>query len=232
MLVTSQVRRSRRVRTVPRVAAAVAASALLLGGCAQNAPGVAAEVGSDAITDEQVDELAQALCVLSSGGQQAGPVPTQQVRRQSLQILLDNELAEDLVDPESVDPDQVAAAVEQAAPSVEALPADLRPTFSDAVEAFATAQLGLTALGRESLVEEGTEEPDEQAAATEGQRLRAQYAEEAGVAVDPRFGVFEEGRVQPSDGSLSVAVSDAAKASSGGDAVGTDLPANLTCTAG
>ncbi len=229
MLVTSPVR---RVRPVPRLAAAVAAVTLLLTGCAQNAPGVAAEVGGDAVTDEQVDELAEALCVLSSGGEQAGPVPTQQVRRQALQILVDNELAEDLVDPESVDRDQVAAAVEQAAPSVEALPADLRGPFSDAVEAFATAQLGLTALGRESLAEEGTDEPDEQAVAAEAQRLRVQHAEEAGVAVDPRFGVFEEGRLQPSDGSLSVAVSDAAKASSGGDAVGTDLPANLTCSAG
>ena len=229
MRVTNRVDRG-RVRAVPRVAAAVAV--LLLAGCAQNPPGVAAEVGGDAITDEQVDELAEALCALSAGGEQAGPVPTQQVRRQALQILLDNELAEDLIDPESVDSEQVAAAEEQAQPSVEALPADLRAPFSEAVTAFATAQSGLAALARETLVEGGTARPDEQAVLTEGQRLRTEYAERAGVEVDPRFGTYSDGLLEPSDGSLSVPVSDAAAASAAGQASGADLPANLTCSAG
>ena len=94
MRVAGRARPGRRV--------AVAMAALLLTGCAQNAPGVAAQVGEDRITDKQVDDLAEALCVLSTGAQQGGgPVPTQQMRRQALQILLDIELADDLVDPES-----------------------------------------------------------------------------------------------------------------------------------
>ena len=216
------------------VASTAALAALLLAGCAQNAPGVAAEVGSDRITDEKVDELAEALCALNADAEEGAAVPTQQVRRQALQILLDNQLAGALIDPDSVDREQVAAARQQAAASSQSLPERLRGTFDEAVEGFATSQLGLAELGRESLAEEGTTEPDEQAALTEGQRLRVEYAEEVGVTLDPRFGTWDEGLVQPSDGSLSVAVTDQAKASSASDpsAAATDLPANLTCSAG
>ena len=223
------------VRVGPARRAAVAVAALLLTGCAQNPPGVAAEVGSDQVTDEQVDELAEALCVLNAAGdQQAAPVPTQQVRRQALQILLDNQLAGAIIDPDAVDRDQVAAARQQAAGTSQALPERLQGVFDEAVEGFATAQLGLTELGQESLAEAGEADAEAEAALTEGQRLRVAYAEEVGVSLDPRFGTWDEGLVQPSDGSLSVAVSDQAKASTAADAAtaATDLPANLTCSAG
>ena len=223
------------VRPLGRAAVAVAAWLLagLLSGCAQHAPGVAAEVGDERITDEQVDELAEALCVLNAGGAEGAPVPTQQVRRQALQILLDTELARGVVDADAVDREQLAAARQQAAASREALPERLRGTFDEAVEGFATSQLGLVELGRESLAEEGGADADEQAALAEGQRLRAEHAEEVGVSVDPRFGTWAEGQVQPSDGSLSVAVSDQARASATDTpAAATDLPANLTCSAG
>ncbi len=215
-----------------RLATAVLA-VLLVTGCAQNAPGVAAQVGDDRISDEQVDELAEALCVLSDdAGQAQGPVPTQQVRRQALQILLDNQLAAGIIDPDAVDDEQLDAFRQQVAAPREALPERLRGPFDEAVEGFAIAQLGLAVLGRESLGAEGTEEPDDQAALAEGQRLRNRHAREVGVSVDPRFGTFARGQVQASDGSLSVAVSDQAKASATADGVGTDLPANLSCSAG
>ena len=220
--------RSSRLRRA-RLATAVLAG-LLVTGCAQNPPGVAAQVGDDRITDEQVDELAEALCVLNSAQQsQQGPVPTQQVRRQALQILLDNELAAGIIDPAAVDKEQLAAARQQAAATRQSLPERLRDTFDDAVDGFATSQLGLVALGRESLIAKGTRNPDDQAALAEGQKLRTRHAQEVGVSVDPRFGSFEKGQLQPSDGSLSVAVSAQAKASASGDTTGTDLPANLSC---
>ncbi len=214
--------------------AAVAVAALLLTGCAQNAPGVAAEVGSDRITDEQVDELAEALCVLSAGDEQAAPVPTQQVRRQALQILLDNQLAGAMIDPDTIDREQVAAALQQFAGTSQALPERLRSAFEEAAEGFVTSNVGLVELGRESLAEAGEADAEDEAALAEGQRLRVEHADEVGVSLDPRFGTWDEGLVQPSDGSLSVAVSDEAKASTAADAAtaATDLPANLTCSAG
>ncbi len=226
MRVAGRARPGRRV--------AVAMAALLLTGCAQNAPGVAAQVGDDRITDEQVDELAEAPCLLNAGAgaTQGSPVTGQQTRRQALQILLDNALAADVIDPDAIDKKQVAAALQQAAQSIDSLPERLQGTFEDAVTSFATSQLGLAALGRESLEDKGTDDPDQQAALAEGQRLLVKYADKAGVSVDPRFGVLEKGQVKPADGSLSVPVSDQAKASNRGDGIGSDLPANLTCNNG
>lgn len=212
--------------------ASVALAALLLSACAQNPPGVAAELGDQRITDEQVDQLAEALCALTAGAAQGTPVATQPVRRQALQILIDIQLAAALVDPGSVDREQLAAARQQAAESRQALPERLRGTFDEAVKGFASSQLGLAQLGRESLQDQGTAQPDEQAALVEGQRLRVQYAEEVGVTVDPRFGTYAEGVLEPTDGSLSVAVSDEAVASTSPQPTGTELPANLTCNAG
>ena len=221
-------------RAAVRVPAAVAAAvaALLLSGCAQNAPGVAAEVGDERITDEEVDQLAEALCVLSAGSAQGAPVPMQQVRRQALQILVDNELAAAVIDPDSVERGQVAAARQQAAESREALPERLQETFDDVVEDFATSQLGLAELGRTSLEKKGTPDADDQAALAEGQRLRAKRAAKIGVSVDPRFGTYADGQLQPTDGSLSVAVSEQARASTSVEGGGAELPANLTCSAG
>jgi hypothetical protein len=224
---------SRRVR--PGRLATTALAVLLLTGCGQNAPGVAAQVGNDRITDEQVDQLAEALCVLSASApqaQQAQPVTSQQTRRQALQVLIDNALADDLIDPDAVDKAQVAAVQKQQEANLQALPERLRGSFDDTVAAFATTQLGLAALGRQSLLDKGTKKPDQQASLTEGQRLLLAQADKAGVTVDPRFGTFEDGQVGGTDGSLSVAVSDQAKASTGEADSSGDLPANLLCSAG
>jgi outer membrane murein-binding lipoprotein Lpp len=212
-----------------RLGAAVLAG-LLVTGCAQNAPGVAAQVGDHRITDEQVDQLAEALCVLNADSAQ-GQVPTQQVRRQALQILLDNQLADDIIDPEAVDKEQLAAARQQAQASRDTLPERLQDTFDDAVEGFASSQLGLVELGRQALIEKGTKNPDDQSALEEGQKLRARHAREVGVSVDPRFGTFAKGQLEPSDGSLSVPVSEAARSSVSAEGASGDLPANLACSA-
>jgi hypothetical protein len=212
-----------------RLAIAVLTAALLTG-CAQNAPGVAAQVGDDTITDKQVDQLAEALCLLNAQSQQ-GQVPTQQVRRQALQILLDNTLAADIIDPDEVDKKQLLDARQQVQASRDSLPERLRAPFDDAVVGFATAQLGLVALGRQALEDNGTKNPDDQTALTEGQKLRTRHAREVGVSVDPRFGQFQRGQLKPSDGSLSVPVSKEAQASASADGAGLDLPANLSCSA-
>lgn len=222
------------VRKKPGRLAAAALAVLLVSGCAQNAPGVAARVGDDAISDKQVDKLAEALCVLNAKApaQGQGPVPTQQVRRQALQILIEIEIADGIIDPDAVDKEQLATAEQQTQAQAEALPDRLRGTFDDAVEGFFSAQLGLAALGRKSLIDKGTENPDDTAAQTEGQRLRTRYARSVGISVDPRFGTFTQGQLKPSDGSLSVPVSAQARASATADGVGATLPANLSCASG
>jgi hypothetical protein len=79
------------------------------------------------------------------------------------------------------------------------------------VREFATAQQAILELGRESLEESGQGDEtatNDEAAFAEGDRLRSEYAAEADIEVDPRFGTVEDGVVTPADGSLSVPVSD------------------------
>jgi hypothetical protein len=207
----------REVRTAPRrgrAAASVAAvsAALLLSSCGGNAPGVAATVAGDRITDEKVDEFAQVLCSLEAvpGGESG--TPTRAARLTSLQILVANELADDIADVENVDNSGVALTLDSLNAGRETVPEDVRDTFDEVVREFAVAQQAILELGQESLEAEGQAEAaaDENAAFTEGDRLRSEYAAEVDIEVDPRFGTVEDGAVRPADGSLSVPVSELA----------------------
>lgn len=194
-----------------RMAFAAAASALLLTSCSGGTPGVAAEVAGDRITDEQVDDFAQVLCALGGlPGGEAG-TPSKSARYGSLRILLGNEIAAELTDVEQVDRAAVAAAVEQLNASRDTVPDHLLDTFDEVVEDYSRAQNAIIELGRESLRSSGQEgEVTDDAAFNEGERLRAEYAQQADIEIDPRFGTLEEGVLQPGNGSLSVPVSDLA----------------------
>ena len=220
-------------RTVLRGAASAAAALLLLSGCGETAPGVAAEIGSDRITDEQVDDFAEVLCAIGGvAGGEAG-TPTRSARFASLQILMSNELTADIADLDDVSSDQVSAILDQMTPARELLSEGETDTFDQVAEEFARAQAAIIELGRESLEESGRpgEIPD-QAAFAEGQRLLSEHAQQADIEVDPRFGQVVEGALQPSSGSLSVPVSELAVAGSSaeaGEELAGMLPASQKC---
>ena len=216
-----------------RRAGAVAAAALLLSACGDTAPGVAAQVEGDRITDEQVDDFAQVLCSIGGVPGTESGAPTRSARFASLQILLANELTADIADVDEVSPESVAAVLEGMSQAREALSEDQRATFDEVAEDFARSQTAIIELGRESLQVEGqsTEVPDEEAYA-EGQRLLVEYAEEADIDVDPRFGEVVDGTLQPTSGSLSVPVSDLAvqgASPEAGEGLTSLLPASQKC---
>jgi hypothetical protein len=238
--VTSDVREGRqdsarrRRRGVAAAAVPLLSAALLLSSCGGNAPGVAATVAGDRITDEKVDEFAQVLCSL--GGLPGGDsgTPTRTARNSSLQILIGNELAADIADVDNVDKEGVALTVESLNAGRETVPEDVRDTFDEVVQEFAAAQQAILELGRESL-EEGGGDPaaiNEEAAFAECDRLRSEYAAKADIEVDPRFGTVVDGVVKPADGSLSVPVSDLAvqgAAEQGEGDLASLLPATQKC---
>jgi hypothetical protein len=190
----------------------VASTAMLLASCSQNPPGVAADVDGSHITDSEVDEFALVLCSLNAptDGSAAEVTPSKGVRTQALSLLLNIDMAAQIADPETADSEQVGQAVTQAASSREQVPADLRDVFDKLVKDYAIAQLSLTALGQESLTQQGQPAGDAQAAFTEGDRLRTEFAKTADITIDPRFGSLVDGVLTPSSGSLSVAVSNSA----------------------
>ena len=220
-------------RTVLRSAATAAAALLLLSACGGTAPGVAAEVEGDRITDEQVDAFAEVLCTIGgvSGGE-AG-APTRSARFASLQILMANELTQDVADVEEVPAEQVSAILEGMAPAREALSGEQLETFDEVAREFARAQTAIVELGRESMEGSGQQgEITDEAAYAEGQRLLTEHAAEADIEVDPRFGEVVDGALRPGNGSLSVPVSDLAvqgAAAEPGDQLASLLPASQKC---
>jgi len=202
-------RRSRRGAAVAAVSAA-----LLLSSCGGNAPGVAATVAGDRITDERVDEFAQVLCSLGGQPGAEADTPTRAARLNSLRILVANELAADIADLEDVDKSGVALTVESINAGRETVPEGVRDTFDEVVREFAVAEQAILQLGEESLRDSGQGGDgaiNEEAARAEGARLRSEYAAEADIDVDPRFGTVEDGVIGPADGSLSVPVSELAR---------------------
>lgn len=199
-----------RPRKGPVWGVAAVVAVLLLSGCGQPAPGVAAEVEGDEITQDQVDDFAEVLCALGSVQAAQAQTPSRAARFSALEILLGNELAFDLAAGVDVDQATINASLQQLNASREVLPADLVDTFDVVAEDFARAQAGILAVGRASLKEAGEDPVGDQQAFNAGEELRQEYAETADVEVDPRFGEVIDGRLTPTDGSLSVPVSDLA----------------------
>jgi len=198
-----------RVPRLPvRPAVVAAAAALLLAGCGGTAPGVAAQVDGQRITDEDVDAFAEVLCSLNQlPGTESG-TPTRQARFNALSILLVTELGKQVGDLDAVDPEDLAAAKQQMAAGRDQVPEESRDTFDQVAADYLESQFALIELGRGSLEEQGGDGDSVDEALAEGMRLVEQYVEEADVEVDPRYGRLEGGQLVPESGSLSVPVSD------------------------
>lgn len=219
--------------TTLRSAGTVAAAALLLSSCGGTAPGVAAEVEGDQISTEQVDDFAEVLCAIGGVAGTESGAATKLARFGSLQILMANELTADLADLDAVPAQSVATILEGMSAAREELSAEQQETFDEVAEEFARAQTAIVELGRDALAVEGqaTEIPDEEAYA-EGQRLLSEYAAEADIEVDPRYGELVDGALQPSSGSISVPVSDLAVQGASpevGEGFVSQLPASQKC---
>jgi hypothetical protein len=216
-----------------RTAAALAAasSVLLLSGCGETGPGVAAVVEGDRITDQEVDDFARVLCALGAvPGTESGS-PARAARATALQILVGNELAEDIADVDAVAQSDIAPSVEGLTATRDQVPADVRDTLDEVAREFAAAEVAIATLGGEALSEEGGQASEEDAR-VEGNRLRNEYARTADIEIDPRFGRLVDGAIQPGSGSLSVPVSEQARQATEpqpADSFVAGLPASQKC---
>jgi len=213
---------------------AAVAAATVLSGCGTH-PGAAAVVGDATITTDQVDAAALTLCSANrSGGQATGELSSRAARQAAVQFLIDSELSHQFGEDRGVEADQgeVSATVAENAAGIEALPENQREDFRELLVGFRESELILTEIGRASLQEQGNDQPAPEEASSEGARLRMEWAASVDVEVDPRFGTYAEGALAPTSGSLSLPVSDSAKAGSAadpGESWVADLPASQKC---
>ncbi len=191
-------------RRTTRVAALVAAAAVTLTGCAGLRPGVAAEVGDAKITVAEVDGFAKGLCAYFPTTPQGGQTSAQ-ARNVAVFLLVRSELANDYGEDLDVKVDHNAAesAVRSIEPAVAKLPADERQAFLDSVRASVIGDLYATRAATDSLAAKG-QDLTEQAVNAEQGVIYQQWAEQAGIELDPRFGEWENGTVAAKSGSLSV----------------------------
>lgn len=195
--------------------AALAAGMTMLAACGVH-PGSAAVVGSDSISPQQVDDVAQAVCAANVAQAKLSNQPPQALgtrgaREFAIQILLESELSRQFGEHEGVQADQqrVAQALSQNEASIATLPADEQKTFRDALRHYIEGQLMLVEVGRDSL---GSDSVSDNKAIAEGMRLRQKWVKTIDVEVDPRYGSFTKGAFKRGGDSLSVAASKEAKA--------------------
>lgn len=215
--------------------AALAAGMTLLAGCGIH-PGAAAVVGSEKISQQQVDDLAKAVCSANLASAKASnqPPPTlasRGAREVALQILLETALSQQFGRHEHVQANQqqVSRALAPNEKGFSMLPVGQREDFRNALRNYVAGQLMLIEVGKRSL---GNQASQDQATA-EGMRQRAKYVKTLDVQVDPRFGRFEDGTFKRGGTDLSVAASDQARAGDSaqpGDSFVAALPASQKCS--
>ena len=225
-----------RSRTLRASAAAVLAG-LLLSACGTH-PGSAAVVGSDRISNAELDDVASALCSAQTSGNAGGQqqdLASRAARQGALDVLISAELSRQFGRSQGVEPDQeqVSQALAANEQNISGLPASQRGVFRDTLRKFAEGQLMLVEIGRRSLAGSGAKNVTDQQALSEGMRLRnAWVRKNVDVSVDPRYGEFAKGSLVAKSGSLSVPVSQrAADGNSPNPSAGwvSALPASQKC---
>lgn len=217
-----------------RLCGMAAAGVVLLAGCGDAHPGSAASIDGTTISVSEVDDVAAALCTANAQGDSGQSLPSRGARQSALSVLLRSDISRAFGEQEGVsaDPRDVADALEQNRATIDALPADQREVFSETVKDYAEGQLIVIAVGQDLLAKQGGKQDDQNAALAAGDEARAKFADGLEVDIDPRFGTFVDGELEPSGGSLSVPVSGRAKAGLAGTPDASwvaGLPAAQTC---
>jgi hypothetical protein len=201
-------------------------------------PGAAAVVGSETISDKQVDAVASALCAISAKSQAGQPpqqVATRSARQVALGVLINSALSRQFGKAEGVEPDQeqVSAALASFKATIDSVPASERSAFRDAVSEDTEGRLVLSDVGKQELAKAGRRTVSEQQALVAGSRLRNSWAaKNAKVSVDPRYGSYSKNTLTAGSGSLSVPVSAVAVAGAKPSPATTwvsSLPASQKC---
>jgi len=192
---------TRRTTKAAMLALVAAGAALGLTGCAGLTPGVAADVGDETITIEQTDDFAEGLCAFTeANGQQATSAET---RRAALSTLIYAQLAHDNADDVEADQEFVEQSLSQVETAVQGLSEPERDDFLEDVRYVIEGDSIIQQSVVEQVQSSGGQLTEETGAAAQAELLTT-WADEAGVEVDPRFGVWEGFQIEPKSGSISV----------------------------
>lgn len=221
-----------------RVAIAAAAVAFLLSGCsgAQQPginPGVAARVGDQTITLDEVNQQSDEICQAVKDDL-SDPLPMSLARYQILTGQIGRAIADQIAASYDVKPGaDYANAVAAAKTQVATYPEHLQDTLVEVSTSQDYVQSILDAASRKALADEGVSDPTEDEVTDRSQDLFATWPDDNRLEIDPRFGfTLDEGAFVQDETGLSYAVSDIAKAgqkSQPDAAVTAQLPSSQRC---
>ena len=220
-----------RVWAVPAVAAL-----LLLTGCDQLPPGTASMVNGTRITEDEVEDVADAQCVAADEAAQAGGATAtamSRVHQQSLFLLIDAELSKQYAEEEGLEPSKglAEAFFSEFEPSLAQLPEKPRTVLEGLFRDWADSRAVLVQAGSEATGQPPSQENVEQLL-NAGLQARAAWMQTADIETDPRYAPGEDGLPGGGDSSVSEAGSDFAKDAGAEEAdpewVG-GLPASQKC---
>lgn len=226
---------------VARLAPVVALVALALTGCsgqglAPGAGGVAARVGDDTVSVQDVNLITDVSCSVSAQSQSSSSSvePISLVRMQSLNSLVNSTLIQQLVkkDPATYSPTQLTAAMASVESQLSSVPKDKRTKVLGLLRTFYIGELELIDLGTRQLQAKGTNSPTQDDALNAGYAMLDKFAKTVKTSVDPQYAPGTDH--QPGNGirSLSKAVSSFAKQSDSTSPTQTwttALPKNQQC---
>lgn len=195
-----------------------AVALLLLAGCGDITPGTASVVNGTRITNDDVEELTSAQCVLRkqlTKTQQAPAASASRVRQESLWLLMDTELSKQFGESEGIEVDKglAGALFGQVEPFFEPLPEKSRTVFNEVFENWAEGRAVLVQAGGEATGQLPRPENLEQVM-NAGLVAREKWQQKADIKTDPSFAPGKDGFPGgESSSSVSRAISDFAKKS-------------------
>lgn len=228
-----KLRRGTRFWAAPAAALAL----LLLSGCGELTPGTASVVNGTKITNDQVNALSDAQCVLRGTLTKAGSAPATsaaRVRQESLGLLMDAELSQQFGKSEKVTADKVLAAgfLGQVEPVFKPLPRNSREEFTSVFEEWSKGRAILVQIGAESTGTTPTLQNLDQLL-NAGLQARDAFLKKSDIDTDPRYAPDKDGFPGGGgDGSVSKASSAFAKGGSAAELDAkwvTGLPASQKC---
>jgi hypothetical protein len=230
-------RRGLRSRVV-RVGALLSA-VVLLAGCGDARPGVAAEVGDQTISISDVDSASVAFCAAYGDVNPGSIVPMRVARSFLLANMMNRSMGEQIATEYDVQPGaDFEKSVADARASISQLPADQQEAILEQQTATPYQQAVLHAAARRLLAREGVVNPTTDQLTTRVTLLQTQWIDSHALDVDPRFSLtVDNGAVTSSNAeALGFPLSETAKDGEQDDpqALGTiaeSLPVSQQCGA-
>ena len=174
-----------------------AAALLLLTACGDVTPGTASVVNGTRITNDEVQELTSAQCVLRKQLTKSGQAPAasaSRVRQESLGLLMDTALSKQFGKSEGIEADKALARAlfGQVAPFFEPLPEKDRTVFNNVFGDWAEGRAILVEAGGEATGQQPSPENLEQVM-NAGLVAREKWQEKADIKTDPSFAPGKDG---------------------------------------